>query len=92
MKCIKCQQEKELNILNYCNECFKVDECFYYEDILKLKDKAKEERLKDLSEVAAMLKECDMPRYVENQSFSNRINDIIEQLKELDLIKENTNL
>lgn len=91
MKCLCCDKKSE-TIIGLCNDCYSLKEAFYYDEIIKFRDKAKKEKLEDLQDVSEMLKECDCPRYVENQSFSKRINDIIKQLKELDLIRENTNL
>lgn len=91
MVCTECKQDKELNVLNLCEDCFKLKECFYYEDILKQRDRVKQDRLLDLQEIAELLTQCDCPLYIDNKSFSNRIIKIIDSLKELDRIKDNTN-
>lgn len=88
--CTECKQDKELNVLNLCEDCFKLKECFYYEDLLKQRDRIKQERLLDLQEIAELLIECECPLYIDNKSFSNRIIKIIDSLKELDRIKDNT--
>lgn len=98
MQCQKCREKQSETILGLCKECYGVEEAFYHDELIKRRDRLKAKVFNNLIEQCEMLAELDLSTYSVDcmqklhKTHANKIKVNVELLKELDLIKENTNL